>query len=89
MDISSFGITGVASSTAICFLVAEIIKATKLNKKWIPPICGILGGVMGPIAMKIIPSFPASDMLTAVAVGIVSGLSATGINQTYKQITRR
>ena len=79
MDISSFGITG----------VAEIIKATKLNKKWIPPICGILGGVMGPIAMKIIPSFPASDMLTAVAVGIVSGLSATGINQTYKQLTRR
>ena len=77
MDISSFGITGVASITAICFLVAEIIKATKLNKKWIPPICGILGGVMGPIAMKIIPSFPASDMLTAVAVGIVSGLSAT------------
>ena len=86
MDISSFGITGVASITAICFLVAEIIKATKLNKKWIPPICGILGGVMGPIAMKIIPS---SDMLTAVAVGIVSGLSATGINQTYKQLTRR
>lgn len=37
MDISSFGITGVASITAICFLVAEIIKATKLNKKWIPP----------------------------------------------------
>ena len=32
MDISSFGITGVASITAICFLVAEIIKATKLNK---------------------------------------------------------
>ena len=87
MDISSFGITGVASITAICFLVAEIIKATKLNKKWIPPICGILGGVMGPIAMKIIPS--ASDILPAVAVGIVSGLSATGINQTYKQLTRR
>ena len=56
MDISSFGITGVASITAICFLVAEIIKATKLNKKWIPPICGILGGVMGPIAMKWVPS---------------------------------
>ena len=89
MDISSFGITGVASITAICFLVAEIIKATKLNKKWIPPICGILGGVMGPIAMKIIPSFPASDMLTAVAVGIVSGLSATGMNQRYKQLARR
>ncbi|EHO30863.1 hypothetical protein HMPREF0995_03971 [Lachnospiraceae bacterium 7_1_58FAA] len=36
MDISSFGITGVASITAICFLVAEIIKATKLNKNGYP-----------------------------------------------------
>ena len=89
MDISSIGITGVAAITAICFLAAEIVKATKLNKKWIPPICGILGGVLGPIAMRVITSFPASDMLTAVAVGIVSGLSATGINQTYKQLTRR
>ncbi len=89
MDISSIGITGVAAITAICFLAAEIVKATKLNKKWIPPICGILGGALGPIAMRVITSFPASDMLTAVAVGIVSGLSATGINQTYKQLTRR
>lgn len=89
MDISSIGITGVAAITAICFLAAEIVKAAKLNKKWIPPICGILGGALGPIAMRVITSFPASDMLTAVAVGIVSGLSATGINQTYKQLTRR
>ena len=89
MDISSIGITGVAAITAICFLAAEIVKATKLNKKWIPPICGILGGALGHIAMRVITSFPASDMLTAVAVGIVSGLSATGINQTYKQLTRR
>ena len=89
MDISSIGITGVAAITAICFLAAEIVKATKLNKKWIPPMCGILGGALGPIAMRVITSFPASDMLTAVAFGIVCGLSGTGINQTYKQLTRR
>ena len=32
------------------------------------------------------PDFPAADMLTAIAVGIVSGLAATGIDQTVKQL---
>ena len=32
------------------------------------------------------PDFPAGDQLTAIAVGIVSGLSATGVNQIYKQL---
>ena len=30
--------------------------------------------------------FPATDPLTAVAVGIVSGLAATGVNQAIKQM---
>ncbi|WP_366776160.1 phage holin family protein [uncultured Gemmiger sp.] len=33
-----------------------------------------------------VPDFPATDPLTAVAVGIVSGLAATGINQAVKQL---
>ena len=37
---------------------------------------------------SIMPEFPASDYLTAAAVGIVSGLAATGINQVYKQLTK-
>ena len=76
MDISSFGITGVASITAICFLVAEIIKATKLNKKWIPPICGILGGVRGavrgaPFFVRAFPgeSRPAGSSLCVLPAG--------------------
>ena len=89
MDSLSFGITSVAAITIICFFVAEVIKTTKLNNKWLPEICGFLGGIMGPIAMIIMTDFPATDVLTAVAVGIVSGLSATGINQTYKQLMRR
>ena len=53
------------------------------------------GGLMGKITegasilgMFIMPEFPASDYLTAAAVGIVSGLAATGINQVYKQMTK-
>ena len=32
------------------------------------------------------PDFPAGDILTAVSVGIVSGLAATGANQLGKQL---
>ena len=34
-----------------------------------------------------VPDFPSSDPVTAVAVGIVSGLAASGINQAAKQLT--
>ena len=76
MDISSLGITGVAVITVICFL----------DNKWIPIICGVFGAALGILGMFIMPEFPASDYLTAAAVGIVSGLAATGINQVYKQM---
>ena len=33
-----------------------------------------------------LPDFPAHDPLTALAVGIVSGLAATGVNQAVKQL---
>ena len=35
-----------------------------------------------------VPDFPADDYITAVAVGIVSGLAATGANQVYKQLSK-
>lgn len=81
-----FGIASVAVITVICYLAAEAIKATALDNKWLPVICGALGGVLGILAMGIMPGYPAEDALTAVAVGIVSGLAATGVNQVYKQI---
>lgn len=83
-----FGITGVAAITVIAYLVGQAVKATALDNKWIPIICGVVGGVLGAVAMRIMPDFPAADYITAVAVGIVSGLAATGINQIGKQITK-
>ena len=88
MDISSLGIAGVAVITVICFLVGQVVKATGLDNKWIPIICGIVGAALGIAGMFIMPDFPAGDYLTAAAVGIVSGLAATGINQVYKQLSR-
>ncbi len=87
MDLSSLGITGVAVITVICFLVGQAVKVTGLDNKYIPVIVGAAGGVLGVVGMLVMPDFPAADYLTAVAVGIVSGLAATGINQVYKQLS--
>lgn len=79
------GIASVAAITVICFLAAEAVKATPLDNKWLPVICGILGGILGVVGMYVMPEFPANDIVTAIAVGIVSGLAATGAHQIYKQ----
>lgn len=84
MDIMGF--TSVAVLTIICYLVASIIKTTPLDSKWLPIICGVLGGVLGIVAMYIMPDYPAKDILTSIAVGIASGLAATGTNQIFKQL---
>lgn len=81
-----FGIAGVAAITVIAYLIGAAVKATALDNKWIPIICGAVGGVLGALAMRIMPDFPAADYITAVAVGIVSGLAATGVNQIGKQL---
>ena len=81
------GITGVAGIVVICYLVGLIVKATPYdNNKIIPIVCGIAGGVLGVAGIYLMPDFPASDPITAVAVGIVSGLAATGADQIVKQV---
>ena len=82
------GIASVAAITVIAYLIGEGIKVTGLDNKWIPVICGICGGALGAVGMKIMPEFPATDYITAVAVGIVSGLAATGANQIVKQLSK-
>ena len=86
MDISIFGISGVAAITVICYLIGQGVKASGLDNKWIPVIVGACGGVLGVAGMFLMADFPAGDVLTAAAVGIVSGLAATGVNQAGKQL---
>lgn len=42
--------------------------------------------MLGVVGMFLMPDFPATDYITAAAVGIVSGLAATGANQVIKQL---
>lgn len=81
-----FGIAGVAVITVIAYLVGLAVRATALPNRWIPVICAAVGGALGVAGLYTMPDFPAADMLTAIAVGIVSGLAATGIDQTVKQL---
>lgn len=82
-----FGIASVAAITVLCYLVGQIVKATGIDNKWIPCIAGVVGAILGAVALAVgMPDFPATDYITAVAVGIVSGLAATGVNQVAKQL---
>ena len=85
-----FGIASVAAITVICYMVGLIVKATPWNNdKFIPIACGVAGGLLGVACMALaVPDFPATDPVTALAVGIVSGLAATGVNQAAKQLSK-
>ena len=74
----------------ITYLVGLVGKASSMNDKWIPILCGVCGGLLGAVSYYLapIPDFPAGDPITAIAVGIVSGLAATGINQAVKQLSK-
>ena len=82
-----FGVASVAAITVICYLIGLIVKASGLGNKYIPAIVGVCGGLLGAAGLYLgLPDYPATDPLTAVAVGIVSGLAATGLNQAAKQL---
>lgn len=88
MNIGELGIAAIPVITIIVFLVVEAVKATPLDNKWLPVIAGGFGGILGVVAMIVMQEFPATDPLTAIAIGIVSGLAATGAHQVYKQLTK-
>ena len=84
MDISTMGT--VLAIVVITYLIGLLCKSIgSIRDELIPVIVGAAGGVLG---MYVIPDFPAKDVLNALAVGIVSGLASTGVNQVYKQLVK-
>lgn len=86
MDI--LGIVAIPAIAVICYGVAEVIKTTPLDNKWLPAICIALGGILGVVAFFTAPTIlpDADNVLTAIAIGIVSGGFATSIHQNIKQL---
>ena len=83
------GIASVAAITAICYLAGVGCKASeKVKDELIPVVCGVTGGIRGVAGMYLMPDFPAGDVINAAAIGITSGLAATGANQVLKQVSK-
>ena len=53
MDLTAFGIAGVAVITVICYLIGQTVKASGLDNKWIPIIVGAAGGALGVAGMLV------------------------------------
>lgn len=88
MDITQIGT--VLAIVVICYLLGLGAKASeKFKDNYIPVLVGAVGGILGIVGMYVIKDFPANDVLNAIAVGIVSGLASTGVNQVYKQIVQK
>lgn len=82
-------LTSVVPITVVCYLIGIVIKATPLNNKYIPVIMGFLGAALGALSYFIAPEIViANDIITAIAIGIVSGLASTGVNQVGKQLVK-
>ena len=79
---------------AIVYALMSIYKTyiAKDNEKlirFIPLIGGGLGIILGIIIYFAFPSLiVATNVLTAILVGCASGLSATGCDQIFKQLTK-
>ncbi len=84
------GIAYFPALVIIAYLAGMAWKTSDVLKdKWIPVVCGTLGCILGIVAFLIkVPEFPADDIFTAAAIGIVSGFAATGINQITKQLKK-
>jgi hypothetical protein len=80
-----FGIAGVAAITVIAYAVGQAMRALDRLDRWSPTVCAALGGALGVAGLYIMPGFPAGDAITA-AIGVVSGLAATGAQQAVKQL---
>lgn len=85
MDITA--VPTVVSIVVITYMIGVLSKAIiAIKDEWIPVIVGFSGGILGVIGMHVIPEFPAQDWMNAIAIGVMSGLASTGVNQIYKQL---
>lgn len=88
MDITTLG--SCVAIVTICYVVGMGCKASKkISDELIPVIMALVGGILGAVGMGVIPDFPATDYITAIAVGMFNGLSATGVNQLFKQAVKK
>ena len=82
-------IIGIPAIVVISYMITETFKMF-INNKYLPIVAGISGGMLGVLSFVLqIDIMPATDIVSALAIGIISGLAATGSNQIIKQIKKK
>ena len=86
---STFDFVPVAGVAVICYLIGMGIKISPIDDKWIPLLVGVCGGILGVVGLMTgMAEFGSEHVINAIAIGIVSGLGATGLDQTFKQMKK-
>jgi hypothetical protein len=83
----------VPAIAAVVYWIIEIIKYTLKDsekfKRFIPLTALILGAILGAGCFYLVPNIvPATNVFIAIVIGAASGLTATGANQIFKQLTK-
>ena len=77
----NFGFAEVAAITVIAYVAGLTAKAWGLKCQWVQIVRALAGAALGVVCLYVMPDFPANNAVSAAAVGIVSGLAATGTEQ--------
>ena len=78
----------VALVYAFIEIFKSIVKKEEKYMRFIPLLAGGLGAILSVIAFYAVPGIvPAHNVLSAILIGIASGLSATGTHQIFKQLS--
>lgn len=85
MDI--LGIVGIPAIAVLCYVAGAFLKAWDVfDDRKIPVAVLIIGVILGGVAFYFVPVLSvAKDIITALAVGAVSGAMATWVDQLIKQ----
>ena len=79
---------GIPAITVISYVLIEIIKIF-LDKKYLPIMAGIIGGILGVLMYVLkLEIMPSKDIISSLAIGIISGLASTGTDQIKKQLNK-
>lgn len=75
----------VISIVIIVYVVAEAVKTTPIDNKFIPVIVSVAGAVVAVSAKATGQLFANENWIDAISIGISSGLASVGLNQFKKQ----
>lgn len=85
MEIADLGTTCLAI-VCVCLIVGMMVKNISfIDDKWIPCIVAFVGAMLALLGFYTLENF-AADWLSAVQIGIASGLASTGLHQIVKQL---